>query len=108
MVSPSVLIILLNFFVLFHYYNKIPEQIVIHFNLEGTATQLTNKTYLHVLLLPLTSIVTLCVFVVIYFIIKISKQELDSNKPVTSKLKDKYFRLLWSDYAVILCTLLVT
>ncbi|MFW9928742.1 MAG: DUF1648 domain-containing protein [Candidatus Thorarchaeota archaeon] len=104
---PSLIIILLNIFILFHNYNKIPDQIILHFNLEGVATGLTNKSYLHVLIIPLTSMLILVAFLVMYFFIKMSKQELDSNKPVTSKLRDRYFRLIWSDYAVILCTMLV-
>ncbi len=104
---PALLIIFLNILILLLYYNKIPDQITLHFNLQGVATQLTNKSYWHVLLIPLTSIFILCGFIVMYFSIKTSKQELDSNKPVTSKLKDRYFRLIWSDYSIILCTVLV-
>lgn len=104
---PALLIIFLNILILLLYYNKIPDQITLHFNLQGNATQLTNKSYWHVFLIPVASFTTFCLFIVEYFIIKTSKQELDSNKPTTSKLKDRYFRLIWSDYSIILCTVLV-
>ena len=105
---PSLLIILLNILIILLYYNKIPDQIALHFNLQGKITQLTDKSYWHVFLIPITSITIFLTFIVIYFSIKTSKQDLDSNKPVTSKLKDKYFRLIWSDYSIIICTILVT
>jgi len=101
---PSLLIIISNILALLLYYNKIPAKIAVHFNLQGMANQFMDKSYFHVLLLPLTSIFIFCVFMVIYFSIKISKQEIDPNRPETSKLKDMHFRLIWSDYAVIMCT----
>ena len=105
---PSLLIIISNILILLLYYDQIPAKVALHFNLQGTATQLTDKSYLNVLLMPLTSIFIFCVFIVIYFSIKTSKQELDSNKPETSKLRDRHFRLIWSDYSIIICTVLIT
>ncbi len=104
---PSLIIIIANVFVLVLFYNKIPDQIVLHIDFQGTPDLLVVKSYLHVLLMPITSFFILCIFVGVYFSIKLSKRELDSNRPETSKLKDKHFRLIWSDYSVIICTLLV-
>ena len=104
---PSLLIIISNIFIILLFYNKIPNKIAVHFNLQGTATQLLDKTYLHVMLLPLSSLFTLCIFVAIYFFIKLSKQELNPNKPKTSRLQNMHFRLLWSDYTVLVCTYLI-
>ncbi len=105
---PSMLIIISNILILLLYYNQIPSKIAVHFNFQGTANQFIDKSYFHVLLLPLTSIFLFCVFMVIYISIKKSKQELDANRPETSRLKDMHFRLIWSDFAIISCTLLVT
>ncbi len=105
---PSLIIIVLNILVLFLDYNKIPAKIIMHYNLQGAATETTDKSYLHVMLIPLISISLLCMFIAIYFSIKTSRQQIDSNRPETSMLRDRHFRLIWSDYSVILCTLLVT
>ncbi len=101
---PSLLIIISNALILIFFYNKIPGEIATHYSLAGTASQFTDKTYFHVLTAPLTSLIILCTFIMIYYSIKVARQEIDSNKPETSKLKDRHFRLLWSEFAVIICT----
>ncbi len=105
---PSLIIIVLNIIILLVNYNKIPGEIAMHYNMQGIATQMANKSFLHVILIPLISAFLLCMFIAIYFSIKTSRQQIDSNWPETSRLKDRHFRLIWSDYAIILCTLLVT
>ena len=104
---PSLIIVISNILIILLYYDKIPAKIAVHFNLQGTATKLINKTYLHVMSLPLTSLFTLGVFVAVYFFIKLSKQELNPNRPQTSRLQNMHFRLLWSDYIVLVCTYLI-
>lgn len=105
---PSLLIIISNIIILLISYKRIPGQITLHFDMQGIANQFVDKSYLHILLAPLGSFIIFCVFIVIYFSIKLSRQEIDSNRPETSKLQDRQFRLLWSEYSVILCTGTVT
>jgi len=104
---PSIIIIIANILILALFYNKIPNQITLYYDLQGTAKQFVVKSILHVLIIPLTSLFIFCTFVGVYFSIKTSKREIDSNRPESSKLKDKLFRLIWSDYSVIICTLLI-
>jgi len=105
---PSVLILFANIIILLLSYDNIPERIGLHFNMQGSITLSVQKTFFHVMHIPLNSVFILAVFVFVYYSIKRSKQEIDSHAPETSKLKDRHFRLIWSDYSVIVCTTAIT
>jgi len=105
---PAAFVTILNFFILIFSYNKVPAQIPLHFNMLGNATEFTVKSYLHVLMMPLSSFLILLVFAGIYFLIKRSKQEIDSYNPEISAQKNRRFRLIWSGYLIIMCSVLIT
>ena len=105
---PAVFVIILNFLILILSYDKAPAQIPLHFDMLGNATEFTVKSYLHVLMIPLSSSLMLLVFVGVYFLIKRSRQEIDSHNPEISAQKNRRFRLIWSGYLSIMCTVLIT
>lgn len=105
---PSVLILFANIAILLVSYGNIPDRIGQHFNMRGETTLTVQKTLFHVLHIPLNSFIVLAVFVFAYYSIKRSKQEIDSHAPESSKLKNRHFRLIWSDYSVIACTAMIT
>ena len=105
---PAVFVIILNFLILILSYSKAPAQIPLHFDMLGNSTEFTVKSYLHVLIIPLSSCVMLLVFVGIYFLIKRSRQEIDSYSPELSAQKNRRFRQIWSGYLIIMCSVLIT
>ena len=105
---PAAFVTILNFLILILSYDKVPAQIPFHFDMVGNATEFIVKSYLHVLMIPLSSCLMLLIFVGIYFLIKRSKQEIDSHDPEISTQKNRRFRLIWSGYLIIMCTVLIT
>jgi uncharacterized membrane protein len=105
---PAVFIIILNFLILILFYDKAPAQIPLHFDIMGNATEFAGKSYLHVLMIPISSVFMLLIFVGIYFLIKRSKQEIESHDPEISGQKDRRFRLIWSGYLIIMFSVLIT
>ena len=103
---PALIIVAANYFTLLISYNNIPQIIVKHFNLNGEAVQFMSKSYLHVFSIPLTATIVFLIFIFIYFSIKRSKQEIDSRLPETSKIRNSFFKLIWSYYLVIVVTVL--
>jgi uncharacterized membrane protein len=98
---PSLFVVFLNFIIVLASYAKISARIPIHFNFKGTANGFMDKSYFHVLAMPITSAVTLLIFVGIYYIIKKSKQEIDASSPEISKQQNRRFRFLWSSFILI-------
>ncbi len=105
---PSLIIIILNTIILLLLYDKIPNTIAMHYDINGTVTQLAQKSYLHVMIIPISSIITLLIFLGIHFLIRRSRQEIDSGSPEISKLKDRRFRYIWSGYLALVLFMLVT
>ncbi len=105
---PALIIIIANILILQINYGRIPERIGQRVDFNGVIIQTAGKTFLHVMMMPMTSLFVFLIFILVYYSIKRSKQDIDSRRPETSILREKHFRMIWSDFSVIVCTGIIT
>src|SRR5690625_3483652 len=83
------------------FYDRIPEQIPMHYNFSGEVTKLATKSYGNVLLLPFTQLFLIVMMLLINFVIAKSKQQVSAENPEKSMKRNVIFRRRWSIFTYI-------
>lgn len=87
-------------FITFTQYARIPEQIPMQYNLSGEVTKWAEKSYLSVLIMPVTQIYMIVLFMFINWMIGRSKQQLNAQNPDGSTEQNIIFRKRWSIFLI--------
>ncbi len=106
-VIPSMILVVVHFIIFKICFDKIPEKIPSSFDLSGNIINYTTKNWNTVMWFPFISLFVLIVFIILFVIIKISKQELISQDAKTSRIQQKEFRKRWNGFFMILLPLLI-
>lgn len=88
-----------------YFYERIPQQIPVHWDINWNVDRYAEKNLLSVLALPFIQIIMVPVLNVAHYSFIKSKQKLSPNKPVVSKEKSQLFRKAWSIYFFITAVL---
>ncbi|MFA5527442.1 MAG: DUF5808 domain-containing protein [Peptostreptococcales bacterium] len=89
-------------------YQEIPEQLKVAFDFNGNIMRMVAKSPAKVFMIPHISLLTLLIFVFVYYAIKMSKKQLDARKPNESKERVLRFRRIWSAWTILMATILTT
>lgn len=84
-----------------YFYDRIPQQIPVHWDINWNVDRYTEKSLLTALALPFIQAIMIPVLNVSHYSFIKSKQKLSPNKPVVSKKKSQLFRKAWSIYFFI-------
>lgn len=95
-----VVIIALNIFFVMYYYDVMPDQLPTNFGFDGVVTHYTQKSIGALLSMPLTEVFLGFIFIIMYYMIGRTKQQVDIAKPKVSAIQNKRFRYLWSGFIV--------
>lgn len=85
-----------------YFYDRIPEQIPVHWDINWNADRYAEKSLITALGLPFMQAIMLPVLNLSHYSFIKSKQKLSPNKPVVSKKKSQLFRKAWSTYFFIM------
>lgn len=84
------------------FYDRIPEQIPVHWDINFNVDRYSEKSYLIALSLPFMQLIMVPVLNYSHYAFIQSKQKLSPNKPIVSKKKSQLFRKAWSTYMFIM------
>ncbi len=84
----------------FIFYDIIPEQIPLNFNLQGEPVRWITKSYKAMFFGPVMQLLMAGLMVFVYWIIGKAKQQIDPSDPEQSLIKNQIFRYRWSVYIV--------
>ncbi|NHZ86640.1 MAG: hypothetical protein GWP19_12300 [Planctomycetia bacterium] len=104
---PSILLVLAHFIIALLQFGNLPLSIPLSFDLSGNIIAYTEKTLFSVLRYPAISLFLLIILLGIFFVIKISKQQLSVKSPNKSKIQDTLFRKRWALYFTIFTPLMI-
>lgn len=82
--------------IMFIFYDKIPNEIPMNYNLSGEVTSWKEKSYATVLMMPILQLFFVFMFLFINVIIARSKQQISPNNPEKSLQQNIIFRRRWS------------
>lgn len=97
------LIALATIVITYMLYDDIPGQIPVHTSINGEITY-NNKSPGNVLILPVTQLFMIAIFLIVNYVIKHSKQQINAADPETSTLQNVLFRKVWSFYGIVMAT----
>lgn len=108
LVSPwffiiPIIIILVNIFIGYKYYNVLPARVPTHWNFSGDVTGYSNKSLFLIWNMPMVEIFITFIFFICYKGIGWSKQQISSSDPEGYLKKNKIFRKVWSIYMMVFC-----
>lgn len=106
-VIPSIILVVVHFLIIKICFDKIPGEIPSSFDHTGNIINYTTKNWDTVMRFPIISLFILIVFIILFVVIKISKQELISQDAKTSKVQQNEFRKRWNGFFMILLPLLI-
>ncbi len=88
-------------------YDLLPERIPMHWDLQGNVDGWSRKTHASVLFLPI--VMTFCsgLMLMVFWVIRSAKQNLDAERPKESLEQNHAFRFHWSVFTVISHTALI-
>lgn len=95
------LVIILTTIIPLIIFDSIPEQIPLHHDFDGNITY-EAKSILVMLLMPGLQTFMLVLFLLMNYMIKHAKQQVDAENPDRSKLQNKLYRRRWSIYSFYL------
>ncbi len=87
-------------------YDRFPQRLAVHYNIQGQADRFIPKSWWAVNQLPLISLGIVLLMFGIFYVIRRSKQEIDPSNPDISVHQDRRFRYYWSVYVVIVSILM--
>lgn len=79
-------------------YDKMPDRIPMHFDINGVANKWAAKSYKVLLFAPVIQLLMTFLFVFVYWIIGKSKQQIDAANPEKSVEQGRRFRYSWSAF----------
>ena len=82
-------------------YPSLPDQIPTHWDIKGNVDGYMNKSIMVALLMPMTQLFMLVLLFFTDYIIKKSKQQIDSKNPEISLKRNIIFRNAWSIYLIV-------
>lgn len=82
-------------------YPSLPDQVPTHWDMKGNVDGYMNKSIIVALLMPITQLFMLVLLFFTDYIIKRSKQQIDSKHPEISLKKNIIFRNAWSIYLIV-------
>lgn len=91
-------IIVLTIILTYAFYEKIPQEIPIHWNTSMQVDRWIEKSPWSVLMLPIMQVLLIPVFNFSHYAFIQSKQKLSPLKPVVSAKKSRLFRKAWSNF----------
>ncbi|MCU9613368.1 DUF1648 domain-containing protein [Caldibacillus lycopersici] len=91
----------------FIFYDKFPERLPMHYDLQGNVTDWSEKSVGTLLMFPLIQLFMTGLFFFTNFIISSSKQQIDPANPTESMKQNLIFRRRWSLFTIISGTLIV-
>lgn len=83
------------------YYDSIPNQIAMKFDLAGNVTRFADKSVQTVLFPNIMQIVMIVLFIFVNWSILNSKQQIDPGSPSESAARNASFRLRWSFFTIM-------
>jgi len=89
------------------FYDRIPDPVPMHYDMNGEVNRWAEKTPGSVSLLPLVSLFMTGLFMLVNWIIDQSKQQIDADDPEKSLEQNLIFRRRWSGFIIFSGTLLV-
>lgn len=89
----------------FFVYDAIPNKIPMHTSFSGHVTY-DDKTVGNLLIMPAMQVFMLFIFIMINYIIKNAKQQVDVKNPERSKVQNMHFRKRWSGFIIIMSVLM--
>lgn len=112
MVSPLwfvvyIIIILTTLFLGFFMYDKIPDRIPMHYNINGEVDSYTAKSYKVLFFAPVIQIFMTFLMAFVYWVIGKSKQQFDPSDIEKSIDQNRVFRYRWSAFIMLMGPLLL-
>lgn len=104
---PSILLVIVHFIIALLRFGNLPASIPLSFDLLGNVITYSDKTIVSILRFPAVSLLLLITFLGIFFVIKISKQQLSVEYPEKSKIQDLMFRKRWELFFTIFTPLMI-
>ncbi|NMM64699.1 DUF1648 domain-containing protein [Clostridium sp. P21] len=95
-------IVIINIYIGYKVYNKLPDVVATHFNFAGKASGWTKKSYKLIWQMPAVQIFMLVIMFFSYKTIGWSKQQISASNPKESKERNKIFRYRWSAYMILM------
>lgn len=89
------------------FYDQVPSEIAMHYNLEGHVNRWAKKSYRSVLSFPILQLYITALFLFINTMIARSKQQIDAANPEKSAQQNQTFRRRWSGFNFITGTAMV-
>ena len=83
-----------------HFFDRMPDQVAIHFGLSGQPDRWAVKSFGLIFFAPLMQLVMAITMVFCYWVISSSKQQIDPANPGESLQKNRQFRKAWSIFLV--------
>lgn len=99
-------IIVLTIVYSFSIYDSIPNKVVTHIGVSGKLTY-RDKSPGIILMLPLTQLFSLGIFLIVNYVIKQSKQQVNVENPEISKKQSVLFKRRWSLFMIVTGTMIV-
>lgn len=91
----------------FVFYDQMPDQIPMHYDLNGHVNRWAEKSYRTVMLFPVIQLFLTALFLFVNTIIAKSKQQIDADQPEKSARQNQIFRRRWSGFTFFSGTLVV-
>ncbi|MFU0788812.1 MAG: DUF5808 domain-containing protein [Virgibacillus proomii] len=94
----------------YYFYDKLPQELAINYDLLGNGTNFVTKSYISALALPITQLFLLSLFLGVNILIGKVKQQISAENPKKSLQQNVMFRRRWSAFIVlsgVLLTLLL-
>lgn len=85
-----------------YFYDRIPEQIPVHWDVNFNVDRYAEKSLLTAMSLPFMQLIMVPVLNYSHYAFIRSKQKLSPNQPMVSKMKSQLFRKAWSTYMFIM------